>query len=216
MSKFILATFLTLAFFQNVKGDFNSVFDASCRIVTPIKTSGTGIVYGEDADNLMVLSAGHVIVDAANKPFASVTVEFFGTGKRSGRFTSKIVWHKHQPGTFTDLAIIAVPKSAFGKYPLPKPIPFAKHDYEVKDGQRIVSCGSPEGHWPSLWRGHITTTSEQSVGFQPFPAGGRSGSALLDETGEKIIGIIIWSNKNNDQGIAISHKMIYKLTEWKK
>lgn len=205
-----LSPLLILLISQTASADLNAVLEATCRVQTAT-SMGTGVVYKDLDGFLFIFTAGHVAVDK-DEAHKTCTVEFFGTGHSSGKLSAEIVWTSHTKNTYNDLCIIKIDKKTFGKYPVPPAMKL--EDVEVEDKQVIVSCGCPEGVWPCLWRGHVVSHTWYSCNFQPFPAGGRSGSPIFDEKGEKLLGIIIWNNKSLDQGTAISTRQIYNLTKW--
>ena len=69
-----------------------------------------------------------------------------------------------------------------------------------------TTYGCPAGRWPSGQKGHVLYYHPSRLIVTPNPIGGRSGSGVFDEKGEKIIGIIIWKD-----GTAVPAAKIKKL-----
>jgi hypothetical protein len=107
-----------------------------------------------------------------------------------------------------DAAVIAIGESQFGGL-LPPAIPLATRDYQVQPGQTLCSVGCAGGAWSTGWKGHALDYAGDDLRFVPAPASGRSGSALFDAEGERIVGVVRARTLDNGQGIAVSVQSLY-------
>jgi hypothetical protein len=161
---------------------------------------GTGTVFRVDQDGVLILTCRHVVGNSR-----SMQVEFWSHGWQADQaVTGKVVAR----GKRTDSAVIEVPRSALralGANYLPPHVPLASGS--LSKGDTILSVGCPNAVWPQLFRGHLVDTriysgGAQSLAFVPPPAGGRSGSAIFDATGEHIVGVLHSRDDQNGVGIA--------------
>jgi hypothetical protein len=197
--------------------------EATCYIKTEIKSiedgkevikysCGTGTVFKVDDKKVYILTCGHV-AGGDRKLYA----RFYGTGKQSHSMKIEVIFSINKPHSRRwdgrDIGIGTIDKKFFKGYPIPKPIPIAPKSLVVNANQRVISCGCPAGNWPSAWIGHVKRYRTYAIDFIPEPIPGRSGSAIFDEKGEKIIGIIIEYNNNPSFGVAVSLISIYKYTD---
>lgn len=169
-------------------------YRATCRISTG-HSYGTGCVFLKDDQNYYVLTNAHV---AGHEPGGEMLCIFNPDGFERG-VNGKTVWASFSEGTSRDQAIIAIPVASFTEFQ-PTVIPLAPADYAIESNATVVSVGCPKGGWACAWQGHVLNASDSTLSFQPTPAPGRSGSAIFDAAGEKIIGLIAWSAQ--DFGIA--------------
>jgi len=165
---------------------------------------GTGILFHEDEKHVYILTAGHVV-----EGYKTLHTLFFKTGLPSPVMEVKVLLKKYKKDTIEDVAIVTVEKKAFGKYPIPKPIPLAAKGEEVKAKQRLISAGCPGGRWPNAFIGAAMIVGKDAYRFIPRPLKGRSGSGVFDEDGTKILGVIIWAGQMD--GVAITTDYIYRL-----
>jgi len=220
MKKATIALVIFFALASQAKADIIDVMRATCRIyVHPTETEekgglGTGVVFKETKNEILILTAGHVVYKRDK-----IEVEFFTNGRVSHSMKAKSVWINFTDGTTDDLAVLSVKKTLFKRYPLPKPIPLASKNRKFKLLEQIISSGCPDGSWPTVWLGHIYRIEWDSIYFWPTPIGGRSGSGVFDIKGKEIIGILIWNLDSDDDGIpdaggvAISIEDIHKQME---
>ena len=213
---FLLPTYVFAA-------DCKEIYQATCRI----NNNATGVVFAQDKTDLWVITAGHVMTDRNNKLEKKFVVHFFSTGTQSPGFKAEPLWHVHEKLLVTrhkrivkeilttkDLGFLKIKKDQFlGEYPLPKPVPLAPQGTKVKKDQMILSCGCPNGNWPSGWKGNVLEVFPDRFRFHPSPIPGRSGSGIFTDDG--IVGIIIWYMKGeNKYGTALSLDKIYEETKW--
>jgi hypothetical protein len=88
-----------------------------------------------------------------------------------------------------DAAVVDVPESAFAGL-LPQAVPLAPPDYVVRPGATLTSVGCANGSWSTGWKGHALGCGDGDLYFLPTPANGRSGSAVFDSDGRRIVGLI--------------------------
>jgi hypothetical protein len=92
----------------------------------------------------------------------------------------------------TDVAIVSVDAEVFGRQ-LPGVIPLAPPDYILEPKQTVFSVGCANGRWATAWKGNVIgydASVDKDVMFNPTPADGRSGSAIFDEHGTKIVALL--------------------------
>jgi len=192
------------------------------------RSGGSGVVYREDDDSLFLLTAAHIlkekkefsiVEDGPKHEFARtrIMVHLFTNGFSSPLVDAKLHWSQlNGSSVYNDMAMLSVEKKSLGRYPLPKPIPLADKDRTIKLNERIMSCGCPNMSWPTAWLGHVSETpfSVDCFKFQPPPIGGRSGSAIFDNDGNYVVGILIWKARvDGGSGTAISPYGIHRQIE---
>ena len=180
--------------------------NATCKVSTK-QGAGSGVVYAQDDKHFYIGTAAHVILNNKNEALASETT-FYNNGFRSHKIKSEIMFWAYKEKTVTDFAIIRVKKEDFRNYPHPKPVPFAKKDYNIDRLDVVISYGCARGGWPTGWKGHVTETSPEGIKVKPFPIQGRSGSAVFNEDASRVLGIIVWRN-----GYCISNRRVAELWE---
>jgi hypothetical protein len=230
---YILSTILLLFLFSNYcQASIKEAIEATCLIVGPFQeevttvtvndegkkeekkekvwkySSGTGVVFHTNKNNIYILTAAHVL-ERAEKFY----VTFFNTGLPSLGIKCEVLMKKYEKGTVKDVAILVVEKKYLEaiKYPIPKPIPLAKKNEEIKKDQKISSCGCVGIKWPNAWIGRTLQVGQTAFSFRPSPQRGRSGSGVFDENGTKILGLVIWTRPQ--YGTAVSINAIYKYIE---
>jgi len=191
------------------------------------RSGGSGVVYKEDDTHLFLLTAAHIMPEKKDMVVekdgpkiefdrTKITAQFFTNGFSSPEIEAKLLWsHLRGSSIYNDMAELSVKKSDLGRYPLPKPIPLAEKTKGVRYKDRIMSCGCPNLSWPTAWFGHVSETpfSVNVFKFIPPPIGGRSGSAIFNMDGTKVIGIIIWKSSGSGGGTAISPYGIHRQLE---
>jgi hypothetical protein len=214
----LFALIALLAMGSLCQADIKKAMEATCMIYKVTETEvegkktialrcGTGVVFRETEEKLYILTAGHVL----HKQL-SVFCYFYNSGDMSNPIPAKVVLEKFKPSTPEDVGVVTIDKKSFGKYPIPKPIPLAEKDVEIKVGQRISSCGCPSGlRWPNAWLGSVKYVSPWYFQFIPKPLPGRSGSGIFDDNGDSIIGILIMYT--DTRGTATSIRSIHKFLE---
>lgn len=159
-------------------GGLSECIDATCRVSCG-DGRGTGCCIQVSGGYVWVLTNAHV----ADR--STAWCEFYRYGHPSRKMEGKVVARD----TRIDAAIIAVHESHFEGY-LPPAMPIAGAEYSARPGATLVSVGCANGHWPSLWRGYAIGQSEMNLTFRPGPEGGRSGSAIFDADGTRIVGLL--------------------------
>lgn len=172
------------------RADMDACYRATCRVLTG-HSAGTGCVYARDAENYYVLTNAHV---AGTTPGASMTCVFNHAGHER-KVQGKTIWGAMVESAQRDQALISIPVSQFSDFQ-PAIIPLGVRGEFLAQGQTVLSVGCPNATWNGLWRGHLESISGTTMDFLPVPAGGRSGSAIFDESGSRIVGLITWNAGN--------------------
>jgi len=163
--------------------------DATCRIQAADGSTGTGCVFEISQGTVFVLTNRHV-VGAAD----SVRCVFWQQGHQSAALTGSVLARSDQ----VDVALVTVPAAAFDGR-LPRVVPIAPGGNRLAEGETVTSVGCANGAWATGWKGHVLGYDGTSVCFTPPPADGRSGSALFDASGQRIVGLI-WGRLEQGQG----------------
>jgi len=189
--------------------DIADCYDATCRVSTG-DARGTGCVFSISNGHVFVLTNAHV-VDTAS----SASCEFWSQGHQSIPIAGRVA--RGQGGI--DAAYIAIPEASFhGR--LPRVIPLAPVDTVLRAGEEIVSVGCAHAAWATGWKGHVLDIRGGQIRFLPPPAGGRSGSAICNKDGTRIVGLL-WGRSDQDKvGYALPVQAIYqaitgKQTGWR-
>jgi hypothetical protein len=206
--EFTLAALLAVAVLQAVscaeaRADVANVIAATVRI-TNGNGVGTGCVFDRKGDSYLIITNNHV----AGKKGNAVDVEFWAKGYQGKKVKGQVVqaWRNEQG--HCDMDIVSVPCSSISPVQI-TPIPLAPRGSHAPTPS-IVSVGCPKAAWPSAWQGHITSARGRgAVEFTPPPQNGRSGSAICDETGEHVIGLLGWRDDSKGVGIAMHLEAIY-------
>jgi hypothetical protein len=196
-SALFLLVAISAAAGDTARAEIADCIAATCRIRHPLPGGradvGTGTVIRSDAQAVLILTAAHV----TGRPTTdeALTVETWHRGCQSRPFPARCVWRSYlpTPQAYRDVALVSVDPAHFAGL-LPPAMPLG--DDDLAAGQTIVTVGCPSAAWPSAQVGHILMT-EQGQGavakFLPIPEGGRSGSALFDQAGTKIVGLLAWA-----------------------
>lgn len=157
--------------------------DATCRITAPTgvnETSrGTGVVFEISKGNVYVLTNAHVATAT------TVQLEFWSQGHQSRSLSGTTIMRS----TAADAAVVRIDAAKFGGR-LPTAIPIDRSGQSMRAGQTILSVGCANGAWSTGFRGHAIRDDGANLYFLPTPANGRSGSAIFDAAGEKIVGLL--------------------------
>jgi hypothetical protein len=162
-------------------GDLSTCIEATCRVRRAGGYMGTGCAFSRTDSTLYVLTCQHVVGQDAR-----CTVEFWYRGHQ-GRPLQATVEARSQR---LDAAVLAVPLRQFGSGPVPPIVPIASRLDPPVVGETVTSVGCALGAWATAWKGHVIGYRGTRVWCRPPAAGGRSGSAVFDEAGTKIVGII--------------------------
>lgn len=176
--------------------------DATCRITTADGARGTGCVFEISRDQVYVLTAAHVVGGRQ-----TARCEFWRQGHQSRPLAAQVVARS----SAADAAVLALPVREFGGL-LPAVIPLGPRDDVVRPGDTLTSVGCAHGSWSTGWKGHALGYRGSDLHFLPVPADGRSGSAIFDAAGEKIVGLLRarTGDGSSHSGIATSLQGLYQ------
>lgn len=178
-------------------------YDATCRVHVS-GHAGTGCIFAADDTHYYVLTNAHV-TRQGDKP----RLVFVMRGAERS-VDAETVWHSYaalEQGYHRDIAVVKIPRAAFGDY-TPSVIPIAEETFALAENQEITSVGCPGGGWVTAWKGHATSLTTDALNFVPPPMGGRSGSAIFDADGTKIVGLLAWGG--GGEGTAQTIGEIYR------
>lgn len=178
-------------------------YDATCRVHVS-GHAGTGCIFAADDTHYYVLTNAHV-TRQGDKP----RLVFVMRGAERS-IDAETVWHSYaalEQGYHRDIAVVKIPRVAFGDY-TPSVIPIAEETFALAENQEITSVGCPGGGWVTAWKGHATSLTTDAMNFVPPPMGGRSGSAIFDADGTKIVGLLAWGG--GGEGTAQTIGEIYR------
>ncbi len=180
--------------------------DATCRIRAPDGSTGSGCVFEIGQGTVFVLTNRHVVGQAG-----SVQCVFWQHGHQSAVIAGQVLVRSGQ----VDVAVVTVSQSAFGGR-LPRVIPIASRGTRLAEGETVTSVGCAKGAWATGFKGHVLGYDGTSLCFTPPPADGRSGSALFDAAGRKIVGLI-WGRleKGRGRGYAVTVENLYRALNFK-
>ncbi|HUW81914.1 MAG TPA: serine protease [Phycisphaerae bacterium] len=193
-------TLLTLWAANLARASMADCIDATCRISTPDGGRGTGCVFEVDGGRVYVLTCAHVV-----EGVSTVELEFWRAGHQSRKIAATVAARS----TGADAAIVTVAEAAFAGAP-PAAVPMAPREYVVTAGQTLVSVGCANGTWSTAWKGHALRQQGSDLLFRPTPANGRSGSAIFDAEGTRIVGLLRARNEQDRHGIATSIEGLYR------
>jgi hypothetical protein len=196
----IAVLFLTLWAARVSQGAISDCIDATCRVTTAKGSTGTGCAFERNQGYLYVLTAAHVVENAQQ-----VRCEFWHAGHQSAPITGKVISKSDR----CDGAIIAIPEGSFEGV-LPAVIPLAEPKDTVKAKGTITSVGCSQGAWSTSWKGHVLGYTGSDMIFIPPPCNGRSGSAVFDADGKKILGVIRARAADDSYGIATPVGLFYQ------
>jgi hypothetical protein len=197
----LLALTLLATTRNRVSAAMTECIDATCRITAPDGGRGTGCVFERSQGAVFVLTAAHV-VGPANR----VECEFWRNGHQSRPVAGEVILRVQNDRT--DAAVVALAETEFGGL-LPPAIPLAARDYRVSPGQTLSSVGCANGAWSTGWKGHALGYAGEDLRFVPAPAMGRSGSALFDADGQRIVGVVRARTLDHGEGVASSVQSLY-------
>lgn len=178
-------------------------YDATCRVHVS-GHAGTGCIFAADDTHYYVLTNAHV-TRQGDKP----RLVFVMRGAERS-VDAETVWHSYaaiEQGYHRDIAVMKIPRAAFGDY-TPSVIPLAEESFSLVENEEIASAGCPGGRWITAWKGQATSLTADAFNFVPPPMGGRSGSAIFDADGTKIVGLLAWGG--GGEGIAQTIGEIYR------
>jgi len=206
MNRFLLLLVLSIINHQSsiinqASASLADCLDATCRIQAPDGSTGTGCAFEISQGNVFVLTNRHV-VGAAD----GVQCVFWQQGHQSAALAGSVLARSEQ----VDVALVTVPAAAFEGRP-PRVVPLASGGTRLTEGEAVTSVGCANGAWATGWKGHVLGYDGTSVCFTPPPADGRSGSALFDAAGQRIVGLI-WGRleQGEGRGYAVTVENLYR------
>ena len=173
--------------------------DATCRITAADGSRGTGCCFERSRGTVYVLTNAHVATSA------KVRCEFWRQGHRSRPITGRVIARS----SAADAAIVALAESSF-RGVLPAVVPLAERGRDPAPGATIVSVGCAQGAWATGFVGHVLGYRNGDLCFLPVPADGRSGSAIFDAGGTRIVGLLRARSAQDSYGIATSLAQLYR------
>jgi len=165
--------------------------DATCRIVSQ-QAFGTGCVFAINRGTIYVVTAAHVVAQPDG-----LAGEFWRAGHQSAPVEAAILLRDEQ----ADVAVVTVSADKLAGV-LPAVVPLADANHVVRPGDTVRSVGCSKGAWATEWKGHVVACDGLGMHFVPPPANGRSGSAIFDAEGTKIVGILRARSADDSDGIA--------------
>jgi len=174
-------------------------YDAVCRIQSG-DSLGSGFVYDISNGQVWVMTAKHVVANAN-----AVACEFWRNGHQSLPVKGSVTWRHPQH----DVAVIAINQTNFQGY-LPNSFQLIPPSHRLAASQTIMSAGCANGSWATAWRGHILKiAADGEMEFTPPPANGRSGSPILDSSGQYVVGIVSARTVDNEMvGLGVTLEQI--------
>jgi|GEM_PF-6505056 len=190
---FPLLLFLVLS---PVHAAWRDVYEATVRIERP-GAAGSGVVFHVDRQFVWILTNAHVVGRSR-----TVQVVPFQDGKQLRPASGVVTLRRYDQ--WTDAAVVRVSRSAWpGRtrvVPLSLELP--------RSGQEIITVGCPRGDWPALWHGRVRQAGWPHFEFFPGRASstdmmsGRSGSAICDAAGTRVLGLLTWQDVQSGNGKA--------------
>jgi len=176
---------------------------ATCRIKATDGGVGTGTCYRIDGGRVLVLTCAHVATSQ------QLACEFWSNGHQSAPLSATLVLRDQA----ADTAVLVIDAAAFGGR-LPRAIPLADRGTILSPGLTLASAGCANGAWSTAWQGHFLRYPNGSCfEFTPPPSNGRSGSAILNADGTRIVGLLNSRATDNSAGLAVSLESIYRALE---
>lgn len=194
----LVATFMSPAA-QCCHGALIDCHDATCRITAADGSRGSGCCFEQSQGNVYVLTNAHVATSS------QVRCEFWRRGHRSQPITGRVIARS----TAADAAIVTVPQASFDGV-LPAVVPLAAKGCDPATGATVLSVGCAQGAWATGFKGHVLGYRGDDLCFLPVPADGRSGSAIFDSAGTRIVGLLRARSSQDTYGIATSLASLYR------
>jgi len=199
----VMVGLVALAIGSPGQGSIADCIDATCRIAGHDgRPLGTGCVFHRAGGRVFVLTNAHVV-----EGHDEVGCEFWQRGHQSVPLAGRVAWRVRNAEC--DAAVVVLAESQFGARP-PVAIPLASGDYVIRPGETLVSVGCAAGAWATAWRGHARGYSGGDLRFLPVPAGGRSGSAIFDADGTRIVGLLYARTADDSEGMAVSLQALHR------
>ncbi len=200
MRSFLMVLTFVFAFAPPADGALSDCIDATCRLRAPDGGTGTGCVFEVSQGRVFVITNRHVVGDAS-----TMQCVFWRRGHQSMELPGEVL--VRSPAV--DVAVVTLPAAAFGRRP-PRAVPIAPRATQLVEGQTLTSVGCARGAWATGWKGHVSGYAGENLCFTPPPADGRSGSALFDEQGTRIVGLIWGRDQREGRGYAVPVQNLYR------
>jgi hypothetical protein len=189
---------VALALCGSASADLETAYLATCKVHIPGGRSGSGCCYAIQDGFAYVLTNAHVGGEVGSQR----ECVFIRRGYKSQRLPAVTVFSTgYGPGSPQDAAVLKIDANLFGGY-VPPAIPIIEEEYKIQVGQTVATAGSPNGEWPSVRVGHVLSADSDIVVFTPPSIPGQSGSALFNEDGTRIVGLIAWGNGSTGLGMT--------------
>lgn len=180
--------------------DLESLHSATARLRAADGGTGTGTAFERSQGHVFLVTCAHVATGQ------TMAVEWFYRGHQSGAVQGAVVYRDAD----NDVAVVSVPEAALGGV-VPPVVPLATPEHLVPAGATVHTVGSANGTWPTGVEGHSRGYNEQGLTFLPPPANGRSGSAMIDDSG-RIVGVVrARASEAGGYGIATPVQAMYRL-----
>ena len=173
--------------------------EATCRVTAADGGRGTGCAFERSQGHVFLLTGAHVATSA------TVQCEFWRAGHQSRAVPGRVLLRDEA----SDVAVVAIAESTLAGH-LPPVVPLAPPDWVAAPGDTLHSVGCAGGAWATGWQGHALGYDAADLHFLPSPANGRSGSALFDESGSFIVGLVRARAADGSRGIATSVQAVYR------
>lgn len=203
MTRIVILLLVTGMLGREALADLSACVDATCRVYGATGAVGTGCTFDETGEEYLVLTNAHVVGQGEG---GEVACEFWRNGYSLGRVKAQVVreWRSASPSR--DIAIVAVSKKNLSE--AAAIVPLGPRGVSL-ESRTVLSVGCAMAKWPTAWKGHVLEADGGIVSFVPTPADGRSGSALFNEDGSMIVGLVTWRSADNAYGIAMHLGEIY-------
>lgn len=187
---YLLAIVLSLC--SSANAGIRECLDATCRVEVA-GGMGTGTVFDQDENYVYILTNAHV-AQGEGTPLRCVFVRDGFAQVVNGTTRWSVMEGQR------DCAVGVIPVREFNGA-VPKPIPFDPASVPSR-GQTVMSVGCAQGANPTAWLGHVQAVSDWSIDFYPPPHRGRSGSAVFDADGTRILALVTW----NGGGVGVAQQ----------
>lgn len=178
-ARILFAAAILLAAWYPAAGDgLEAKHSATVRLSAGDRGRGSGTVFEVSDGRVFIITNAHVATTRA------MQAEFYIAGHASRPVAATTIWADPQ----ADLAVVSVAAAELGGV-LPAVVRLAPPETVLRPGDTIRSVGCPMGGWPTGFEGHVLGYDDGRIAFQPPPAQGRSGSAMVDASG-RIVGVV--------------------------
>ena len=181
---------------------WRDAYEATVRVERP-GAAGSGVVFHADERFIWVLTNAHV-----TGRYGRVRVVPFQRGVQLRSVRGVVTLRRYDQ--WTDAAVVRVARSAW-----PGQVRMVPLSLELpRSGQEIITVGCPAADWPSLWHGRVREVRWPHFAFFPGRAGsadmmsGRSGSAICDAAGTRVLGLLTWQDVQSGNGKAQSMRFV--------